>query len=304
MTYIQGFVVPVKPGRKDAYREMAAKAAPIFADYGATRTVECWGEDLPDGKRTDFRRAVKAEDGEGIAFSWIFWPDKATCDAAAAKMMDDERMKPDGDMPFDMRRMIYGGYEVASDSGDGGPFGYIDGMVASVSEGKRQAFVDHAAFMAAKLKLPVSAVRARQFTVLAEPQEYRRLLLATRSNVWRRSSRSRCSRSSGHVNNSASRASRSANARRCRCRSSSKSPVAFSCAHRPQHRGLRCAWTGGTPQEQITQPLESGVASFPRLLVWAGALSGRDRASVPRIGGWCRSMTSTSARTPRSRRRP
>lgn len=152
MTYIQGFVVPVKPGRKDAYRDMAAKIAPILAEYGATRTVECWGEGLPDGKRTDFKRAVKAQDGEGVVFSWIFWPDKATCDAAAAKMMDDERMKPDGDMPFDMRRMIYGGYEVAHDSGDGGTFGHIDGMVASVPEGKRQAFIDHAAFMAAKLE--------------------------------------------------------------------------------------------------------------------------------------------------------
>lgn len=152
MTYIQGFVIPVKPGQKKAYRDMAAKAAPIFADYGATRSVECWGEDIPDGKRTDFKRAVKAEDGEGIAFSWVFWPDKATCDAATAKMKDDERMKPDGDMPFDMQRMIYGGFQVASDSGDSGPFGYVDGMVASVPAEKRRAFVDHAAFMATKLK--------------------------------------------------------------------------------------------------------------------------------------------------------
>lgn len=153
MTYIQGFVIPVKPGQKDAFRDMAAKAAPIFAEYGATRTVECWGEDVPDGKRTDFKRAVKAEEGEGIAFSWTYWPDKATCDAAAGKMMADERMKPgDEPMPFDMQRMIYGGFEIASDTGDGGAFGYIDGMVASVPADKRQAFVDHAAFMASKLK--------------------------------------------------------------------------------------------------------------------------------------------------------
>lgn len=152
MTYIQGFVIPVKPGHKDGYRDMAVKAATIFAEYGATRTVECWGENLPDGKRTDFKRAVKAEDGEGIAFSWVFWPDKATCDAAAEKMQSDERMKPDSGMPFDTQRMIYGGYDLASDSGDGGAFGYVDGMVASVPTGKRQAFVDHAAFMATKLK--------------------------------------------------------------------------------------------------------------------------------------------------------
>ncbi len=153
MTYIQGFVIPVKPGQKDAFRAVAAKAAPIFAEYGATRTVECWGVDVPDGKRTDFKRAVKAEEGESIAFSWTYWPDKATCDAAAGRMRDDERMKPGNDpMPFDMQRMIFGGYEVASDTGDGGAFGYIDGMVASVPNEKRQAFVDHAAFMATKLK--------------------------------------------------------------------------------------------------------------------------------------------------------
>jgi len=152
MSYLQGFVIPVKPGQKEAYRAMAAKVAPVFAECGATRTVECWGVDVPDGKRTDFRRAVKAGEGEDIVFSWIFWPDKATCDAASAKMMSDPRMKPEGEMPFDLQRMIYGGYEVADDSGDGGAFGYIDGMVASVPGGKHQAFVEHAAFMAARLK--------------------------------------------------------------------------------------------------------------------------------------------------------
>ena len=152
MTYLQGFVIPVKPGKKDAYRTMAAKAAPVFAECGATRTVECWGEDVPIGKLTDFRRAVKAEEGEDIAFSWIFWPDRATCDAASRKIMDDERMKPHGEMPFDGQRMIYAGFEVASDRGDGGPFGYIDGMVASVPDGMHEAFVEHAAFMATRLE--------------------------------------------------------------------------------------------------------------------------------------------------------
>ena len=152
MTYVQGFVIPVKPGRKEAYRTMAARAAPVFAECGATRTVECWGEDVPDGKRTDFRRAVKAEQGEDIVFSWIFWPDQATCDAASGKMMNDERMKPDGEMPFDLQRMIYGGYDVASDSGDGGSFGYVDGMVASVPADRYRAFVEHAELMAERLK--------------------------------------------------------------------------------------------------------------------------------------------------------
>lgn len=152
MSYIQGFVVPVPRDKKAAYLEMAARVAPLFAELGATRTVECWGEDVPDGKRTDFRRAVKAQADEDIVFAWVFWPDKATCDAAAQQMMSDERMQPPADMPFDASRMIFGNFDVASDSGDGGRFGWIDGMVAPVPTDRRQAFVDHAAFMEAQLK--------------------------------------------------------------------------------------------------------------------------------------------------------
>ena len=98
-------------GNKEAYRAMAAKAAGMFKEYGATRVVEAWGDDVPDGKVTDFRRAVKAEDGENVVFSWVEWPDKATRDAGWAKVMADERMKPDHDnMPFDGKRMFWGGF--------------------------------------------------------------------------------------------------------------------------------------------------------------------------------------------------
>ena len=117
MSYIDGFVVPVPEGKKDAYRAMAAKAAPIFREYGATRMVECWGEDVPDGKVTDFRRAVKAEAGENVVFSWIVWPSKAVRDEANKKIMQDPRMKMD-DMPFDGKRMIYGGFGVLFDTGE------------------------------------------------------------------------------------------------------------------------------------------------------------------------------------------
>ncbi|URW77029.1 DUF1428 domain-containing protein [Sphingomonas donggukensis] len=89
---------------------MAAKAAPIFREYGATRVVEGWEDDVSDGKVTDYRRAVQAKDGENIVFSWIEWPDKATRDAGWAKVMADERMKPPGDMPFDGKRMFWGGF--------------------------------------------------------------------------------------------------------------------------------------------------------------------------------------------------
>jgi uncharacterized protein YbaA (DUF1428 family) len=111
MSYIQGFVVPVPEGKKEAYRKMAAEAAPFFKEYGALRIVECWGDDVRDGKVTDFKRAVNAEPGESIVFSWIEWPDRETCQKAEEKMPSDERMKPPPEgMPFDGKRMIYGGF--------------------------------------------------------------------------------------------------------------------------------------------------------------------------------------------------
>jgi uncharacterized protein YbaA (DUF1428 family) len=145
MSYFQGFVIPVKEGDKAAYLDMAKKAAPVFADYGALATVECWEQDVPDGKQTDLRRAVKAEPGEKIVFSWIWWPDKATCDAAAPKLMEDERMQPAGAMPFNPQRMIYGGYEPVVDSGGKGAFGYVDGIVGPAPGNGKEAFSDSSA---------------------------------------------------------------------------------------------------------------------------------------------------------------
>ena len=146
--YVQGFLIPVKAGNRQAYRDMAAAAAPVFADHGALRVVECWGDDIADGTVTDFKRAVAAEAGEGIVYSWIVWPDRATADAARDGMMEDDRMKPAGEMPFDMARMIYAGFEVAFDTAEGGGFGYVDGMVAPVPTAGRQAYLDHSRRMA------------------------------------------------------------------------------------------------------------------------------------------------------------
>jgi len=143
MTYFQGFLVPVKPGGKQIYLDMAKGAAPIFAEYGALRTVECWGQDVPDGKVTDMKRAVQAETGEDIVFSWVWWPDKATCDEAAGKMMADERMKMLDSMPFNPHRMIYAGFEPVFDSGSGGQFGFVDGIVAPAPGDGRDAFAEH-----------------------------------------------------------------------------------------------------------------------------------------------------------------
>ena len=113
--YIDGFLVPVPKGNKDAYRAMAEKHWPMFKEFGATRMVECWGDDVPKGKLTDFYGAVKAEDGEVVVFSWIAWPDKATRDAGMKKVMEDERMKNMKDMPFDGKRMIFGGFQTIVD---------------------------------------------------------------------------------------------------------------------------------------------------------------------------------------------
>jgi uncharacterized protein YbaA (DUF1428 family) len=116
MSYVDGFVIPVPTGKKEAFRKLAADMAPLFLKHGATRVVECWGDDVPDGKVTDFKGAVKAEAGENVVFSWIIWPSKAVRDAAHKKVMQDPGMQPGSDMPFDGKRMIFGGFEVIVDT--------------------------------------------------------------------------------------------------------------------------------------------------------------------------------------------
>jgi uncharacterized protein YbaA (DUF1428 family) len=115
MAYIDGFVIAVPAANKQKFIDHANMADVFFKEMGATRIVECWADDVPDGKVTDFRRAVQAGEDETVVFSWIEWPDKATRDAAFAKMMDpaqmDERMSPEKNpMPFDGKRMIFGGF--------------------------------------------------------------------------------------------------------------------------------------------------------------------------------------------------
>lgn len=118
MGYVDGFVVPVPHDKKDAYLKLSAEMAPLFKEFGATRIVECWGDDVPKGKVTDFYGAVKTEEGENVVFSWILWPSKQARDAGNARMMSDPRMKMPDDMPFDGKRMIFGGFEIAFDSGE------------------------------------------------------------------------------------------------------------------------------------------------------------------------------------------
>jgi len=110
MRYVDGFVLAVPAANKDAYIEHARKAASLFKEYGATRLVECWGDDVPAGKVTDFQRAVQAKDDEVVVFSWLEYPSKEVRDSAMKKMMEDPRMKEFSDMPFDGKRMIFGGF--------------------------------------------------------------------------------------------------------------------------------------------------------------------------------------------------
>lgn len=116
MAYMDGFVIAVPTANRQAFIDHARKADTVFTELGATRVFECWGDDVPAGKQTDFRRAVQAKDDETVVFSWIEWPDKATRDKAGAKMQEliknDDRMNPEKNpMPFDGMRMIYGGFE-------------------------------------------------------------------------------------------------------------------------------------------------------------------------------------------------
>ena len=109
MPYVDGFVLAVPAAKKQAFQEQAESFSKIFKELGATRVMECWGDDVPAGKLTDFRMAVKAEEGEVVVFSWIEYPSKEVRDAANAKMRTDERMK-NAEMPFDGKRMIFGGF--------------------------------------------------------------------------------------------------------------------------------------------------------------------------------------------------
>lgn len=111
MSYIDGFVIPVPTANKDKFIEHATGGDSVFMEYGATRVLECWGDDVPSGKLTDFRRAVQAKEDETVVFSWVEWPDKATRDAGMERLMKDPRMSPETNpMPFDGQRLIYGGF--------------------------------------------------------------------------------------------------------------------------------------------------------------------------------------------------
>ena len=112
MKYVEGFLVAVPQANKQAYLDMATKALPLFKEFGVSRVVECWGDDIPDGKLTDFRKAVQAKDDEVVVFSWFEYVSKDVRNQVMEKMMSDPRMKETmgNEMCFDGKRMIFGGF--------------------------------------------------------------------------------------------------------------------------------------------------------------------------------------------------
>lgn len=115
MDYVDGFVIPVPVSKREQYLKLAQVAAVIFKENGALSVVECWGEDVPEGKITSFPLAVQREQDEAVIFSWIRWPSKAVRDVGVRKTMDDPRLQQ-MEVPFDGKRMIFGGFEIILDA--------------------------------------------------------------------------------------------------------------------------------------------------------------------------------------------
>jgi uncharacterized protein YbaA (DUF1428 family) len=111
MNYVDGFVAAVPTANREVYRKHAHDFALIFKEHGAISVVECWGDDVPEGKITSFPMAVKRQPDETVVFSWITWSSRAVRDEAWKKLMADQRMKPES-MPFDGKRLIFGGFQV------------------------------------------------------------------------------------------------------------------------------------------------------------------------------------------------
>lgn len=112
MAYVDGFVAAVPTLNKDKFIQHSLKMAAFLKTLGAIKIVDCWGDDVPDGKVTSFPMAVKKEENETVVFSWIIWPDKATRDAGMEQMMDPQNHDSFDPMPFDGKRLIFGGFDM------------------------------------------------------------------------------------------------------------------------------------------------------------------------------------------------
>lgn len=113
MTYVDGFAAAVPTTSRESFRRHAEVAAAVFKENGALKVVDCWGDDVPDGQVTSFLMAVNRNEDETVVFGWILWPSREARDAGMAKPRTDPRLQPDRNpMPFDGKRMIYGGFEI------------------------------------------------------------------------------------------------------------------------------------------------------------------------------------------------
>lgn len=113
MSYVDGFVAAVPVANREEFRKHAELAADVFKENGALQVVECWGDDVPEGEVTSFPKAVRRQDDETVVFSWIIWPSREVRDEGHRKVTADPRLQPETNpMPFDGRRLIFGGFEM------------------------------------------------------------------------------------------------------------------------------------------------------------------------------------------------
>jgi uncharacterized protein YbaA (DUF1428 family) len=141
MTYIQGFVAAVPTANRDTFRTHAQKAMEGFRAYGMRHGAECWGDDVPEGKLTSLPMAVKAQSDETVVFAWYLWPSRAIYDAAMKEAINDPRLSMETNpMPFDGKRVIYGGFEPLLELGSRQPGGYFDGFICAMPMDGREVF--------------------------------------------------------------------------------------------------------------------------------------------------------------------
>jgi uncharacterized protein YbaA (DUF1428 family) len=186
MSYFEGFVAAVPTGQREAYGRHARDMLPLFRELGVQAVVDAWGDDVPPGKVTDFAGAVQATQDETVVISWLEYPSKEVRDEANRRMMQDERFREAASaMPFDGRRMIYGGFGSLVDVGGAGTVGYVDGYIVAVPEANREAYrkiAEEAAGHFAALgairtveawgdDVPDGKVTDFRRAVMAEPQE-------------------------------------------------------------------------------------------------------------------------------------
>jgi uncharacterized protein YbaA (DUF1428 family) len=139
MSYFTGSVIPVPHANRQIYIDHVKALWPVFRRCGATRMVENWSVDVPRGGNIDLYAAVNAREDEAVVFAWVEWPDSATADAAWQVMQTDPEMAAI-DMPFDGRRMIFGGFAPVFEGGTDHDAGYIQGFVLAVPEANRAAY--------------------------------------------------------------------------------------------------------------------------------------------------------------------